>query len=32
MSKIEIGDKALAFDLPGVDGKNTSLSDLSAGK
>ena len=32
MAKIKIGDKALAFDLPGVDGKNTSLTSVSEGK
>jgi peroxiredoxin len=32
MSNIKTGDKALAFDLPGVDGNRYSLSALSAGK
>ena len=32
MANIKIGDKALAFDLPGVDGKNTSLASVSEGK
>ena len=32
MAKIKIGDAALAFELPGVDGKTHSLADISAGK
>jgi peroxiredoxin len=32
MAKIKSGDKAIAFELPGVDGKTISLSDLSQGK
>ena len=32
MSNVKIGDEALAFDLPGVDGKNHTLSALGDGK
>jgi peroxiredoxin len=32
MAKIKNGDGALGFELPGVDGKTISLSDLSQGK
>jgi len=32
MANIKIGDAALAFELPGVDGKTYSLSDISSGK
>ena len=32
MSKIQIGDSALAFELPGVDGRTYSLAEVSAGK
>ena len=32
MAKVKFGDAALAFELPGVDGKTYSLADLSAGK
>ena len=32
MERIKIGDAALAFELPGVDGKTYSLSALSEGK
>ena len=32
MAKVKIGDAALAFELPGVDGKRYSLSGISAGK
>jgi peroxiredoxin len=32
MAKIKSGDQALGFELPGVDGKMHSLSDLSQGK
>jgi peroxiredoxin len=32
MAKVEIGDTALPFELPGVDGKAYSLADISAGK
>jgi peroxiredoxin len=32
MSNVKIGDKAIAFELPGVDDKSYSLSALSAGK
>jgi peroxiredoxin len=32
MAKIETGDKAIVFDLPGVDGKTYSLSGVSADK
>jgi peroxiredoxin len=32
MAKIESGDKAIGFELPGVDGKTVSLSGLSQGK
>ena len=32
MAKIETGDKAIDFDLPGVDGKTYSLSDISSDK
>ena len=32
MAKIETGDKAIAFGLPGVDGKTYSLSDISSDK
>lgn len=32
MANLKIGDKALDFELPGVDGENHSLSDISADK
>jgi peroxiredoxin len=32
MANVKIGDAALAFELPGVDGKTHSLSALAAGK
>jgi peroxiredoxin len=32
MSKIKVGETALAFELPGVDGENYSLVQISAGK
>ncbi len=32
MANLRIGDEALAFDLPGVDGTNYSLAGISAGK
>jgi peroxiredoxin len=32
MANVKIGDAALAFELPGVDGKDYSLSSISAGK
>jgi peroxiredoxin len=32
MAKVKIGDKALAFSLPGVDGKTYSLAGISEGK
>jgi len=32
MSNLQIGDSALAFELPGVDGKSHSLAGVSAGK
>ncbi len=32
MANLKIGDKAIAFDLPGVDGKTYSLPALSQGK
>jgi peroxiredoxin len=32
MANVKIGDAAIAFDLPGVDGKTYSLSALSEGK
>jgi peroxiredoxin len=32
MSNVKIGDEALAFDLPGVDGKDYTLSALGEGK
>jgi peroxiredoxin len=32
MTKVKTGDAALAFELPGVDGKTYSLADISAGK
>lgn len=31
MANLNIGDRAISFELPGVDGKAHSLSDLSAG-
>jgi len=32
MAKVRIGDAALAFELPGVDGRIYSLAEISAGK
>lgn len=32
MAKVKLGDAALAFELPGVDGRSHSLADISDGK
>ena len=32
MANLQIGDTAIPFDLPGVDGKTYSLAGISAGK